>query len=203
MITADGMTSIDLKSTKALTVYVGLGSNLGERSNNLAEARSRIENAGLKVIKTSSLYETEPVGITEQPWFLNQVIETILNIPPKERVPANEDQTTINTAQGLLRKLLNIEADIGRVRETRNGPRLIDIDLLLFGDLVVGWPPSERELANPSEIQVPHPRMHQRRFVLEPLCEIAPDLVHPVFQRRIAELLASLDDPAVVRRCSR
>lgn len=198
MITANGMTSIDLDSSRVQKVYLGLGSNLGERSNNLAEARSRIENVGLQIIKKSSLYETEPVGIAEQPWFLNQVIETTLNVPTEKRLSENGDQTTIETAESLLRRLLKIEAEMGRVRETLNGPRLIDIDLLLFGELVVGWPPSETEFRNDFEIHVPHPRMHQRRFVLEPLCEIAPDLVHPVLQRSIADLLASLTDPAGV-----
>ena len=162
-------------SNSARRIFLGLGSNLGNREANLSEAERRIRDSGLSLIRLSSIYETEPVGYLDQPWFLNQVIEV-------------ESGNAIDPI-GLLDGLLRIEHEMGRRREKPNGPRLIDIDLLLFGDVILSL----------EKITLPHPRMHLRRFVLEPLGEIAPGLKHPVIGKSVAELLAALDDPSTVR----
>ena len=191
--------------TAEITVHLGLGSNIGDRSANLLEAVARIEKLGLNVVRRSSIYETEPVGFKDQPWFLNQVIETtILAGLTSEHGPVLGDPETIATIQSevLLSELRNIEREMGRARPIANGPRVIDIDLLLFGDMIIGHSKEDEEWSfiDRTDIVVPHPRMQQRRFVLEPLCEIAPELVHPVLKKPCREILASLDDPSVVRR---
>jgi 7,8-dihydro-6-hydroxymethylpterin-pyrophosphokinase len=187
-----------------IAVYLGLGSNVGDREANLREAISRIEALGLEVCRASSIYETEPVGFTDQPWFLNQVIETkILAGLTSENGPVLGDPETIATvqAEALLSELLNIEHEMGRARTIANGPRVIDIDLLLFGDMIIGHSKEDEESSfiDGTDIFVPHPRMHLRRFVLEPLCEIAPEIVHPLLKKTCREMLASLDDPSMVR----
>lgn len=138
------------------TVYLSLGSNLGEREDRLGLALYALEREEISIVARSSLYETEPQDIAHQPWFLNMVVECRTRALPLQ----------------LLKQLLDIEREIGRVRHAglRRGPRPIDLDLLLFGDAVIDMP----------QLTVPHPRMLQRRFVLEPLLEIAPDLRHPV-----------------------
>jgi 2-amino-4-hydroxy-6-hydroxymethyldihydropteridine diphosphokinase len=161
-------------ASQGLRVFLGLGTNLGDRLRNLREARERIQSLGLKITGASSIYETEPVGYDLQPWFLNQVIEVAV-------------VARVFEAEDLLEALLRIEAEMGRERE--RGPRVIDIDLLMFGQSVF----------SKTEIIVPHPRMHLRRFVLEPLCEIAPDLRHPSFERTVREMLVTLDDDSIVR----
>ena len=153
------------------TVYLGLGSNLGDRKANLCEAVERIKRLGLEVVRASSIYETEPVGYADQPWFLNQVIEVNL-----------DSQFRVND---LLRALLEIERDMGRERTIPNGPRVIDIAILIYGDV---------EIEDPPQLVLPHPRMQERRFVLEPLSEIAPDLMHPRLKKTCRELLAALDN---------
>ena len=132
------------------TVYLSLGSNLGDRRDNLASAVAKIERAYMTVRRTSSLYETEPVDLTEQPWFLNIVLEGEVKVSPFELLDATQA----------------IERDLGRTREgsVHRGPRVIDIDILLFGQFVV----------RDERLTIPHPRMTVRRFVLEPLVEIAP-----------------------------
>ena len=132
------------------TVYIALGSNLGDRVANLLEARERMKSSNLKLTRASSIYETEPRGFLDQPWFLNQVVEA---------------QTTLYPRQ-LLARLLQIEKEMGRERIVLNGPRLIDLDILLFGDSTLHLP----------GLEIPHPRMTERRFVLEPLLEIAPGI---------------------------
>jgi 2-amino-4-hydroxy-6-hydroxymethyldihydropteridine diphosphokinase len=144
------------------TVYLSLGSNIGDREANLRTAIAELGEIG-DVTKTSSFYETEPVEFTDQPWFLNCAVEFDTEKSPRE----------------LLSALLTIEQGMGRKRIQPKGPRKIDIDILLFAD----------EVINLAELKVPHPAMHERRFVLEPLAEIAPDARHPVLKRSARELL--------------
>jgi len=165
-------------------VFIGLGSNIGDREANLCEALEKLQRLGIEILRKSSIYETEPVGFKDQQWFLNQVIE----VQPG-RTAVESGLTAETRADLLLSKMLQIEREMGRERTITNGPRVIDLDLLLVGDEVI-----ER-----SNIVVPHPRMHRRRFVLEPLCEIAPGLVHPVLKKSCQEMLAELDDSSVVR----
>ena len=191
----------DTRSTEAnLTVYLGLGSNVGDRHANLREAVARIEKLGFEVVQQSSIYETEPVGFKDQPWFLNQVIEA-----------RTRDRGPISTAEVILTQLLDVEQEMGREHGVVNGPRIIDIDLLLLGDIVtVSLKEDEgrfraktlrtAKTQRAGDLTVPHPRMHLRRFVLEPLCEIAPELMHPVLKKTCREIFASLDDPSIVRR---
>jgi 2-amino-4-hydroxy-6-hydroxymethyldihydropteridine diphosphokinase len=156
----------------AESVYLSLGSNLGDRSANLRAAIERLGEAGT-VRAVSGFYETEPVELRDQPWFLNCVV--VLE--------------TRDTPRALLKKVLAIEREMGRLRMKDKGPRSIDIDLLLFGARVV----EERGL------KIPHPAMHQRRFVLEPLVEIAPEALHPLLRKTARELLADLPVGQVVR----
>jgi 7,8-dihydro-6-hydroxymethylpterin-pyrophosphokinase len=186
-----------------IAVYIGLGSNIGDREANLREAITRIA-ARLKVESESSIYETEPVGFRDQSWFLNQVVEArMADVLESEFGPVLADPATIATiqAEALLRELLEIEHEMGRERTFANGPRVIDIDLLLVGDKIIAHSKDDEEwpFIDRTDVFVPHPRMHLRRFVLEPLCEIAPDVVHPVLNKTCGELLAELEDSSVVR----
>src|SRR6266853_5717124 len=140
------------------TAYLSLGSNLGDREGNLRDAISRLGSEG-RVAAVSSFYETEPVEVTTQPWFLNCAIAL----------------ETPKTPQGLMASILRIEQGMGREREQKKGPRTIDIDILLFGNAVIATP----------MLTVPHPAMHGRRFVLEPLAEIAPEALHPQFHKTV------------------
>jgi 2-amino-4-hydroxy-6-hydroxymethyldihydropteridine diphosphokinase len=155
------------------TVYIGLGSNLGDRVENLRGARERIETSGIRIRRSSSIYETEPREMLDQPWFLNQVIETETTLFPRQ----------------LLARLLMIEREMGRIRAAPKGPRAIDLDILLFGNAVV----------HAAGLEIPHPRMGERRFVLEPLAELAPDLRPPRGRRTVRELLAEVKDQPVRR----
>ena len=154
-------------------VYLSLGSNLGDRQANLRSAISRLQELG-KVTAVSSFYETQPVDLIDQPWFINAVVEFDTELGPQE----------------LMAAIIRIEEDMGRRRITRKGPRTIDIDLLLFGQKVIDEP----------GLTVPHPAMHQRRFVLEPLAELAPKAEHPVIGRKIEELRDVLPLGQAVRR---
>jgi len=160
-------------SAQENTVYLGLGSNLGNRAANLAAAVRSLEASGVRVVKQSSIYETEPLYLAGQPWFLNCVVEARTSQPPQE----------------LLRTIIGIESALGRERTVRFGPRVIDIDILLYGS-------QEIRLA---DLEIPHPRIAERRFVLMPLAEIAPALRHPLLDKAIAELLASTPDRSEVR----
>ena len=158
-----------------VTAYLSLGSNLGDREANLREAIQRLDGLGT-VTKVSSFYETEPVEFTEQPWFVNCAAELETNLSARE----------------LLNGMLAIEHGMGRERIQPKGPRLIDLDLLLFGDTVV----------HEHGLTVPHPAMHERRFVLEPVNEIAPQAWHPTRCKTVGEMLEELPAGAAVRRSS-
>lgn len=158
------------------TVYLGLGSNLGDRAANLEEAVERLRRLG-EVAAVSPLYETEPMEITDQPWFLNCAVALVTEQMPRQ----------------LMAHLLGIERAMGRRRGKPKGPRLIDIDILLFGNSVV----------KAAGLRIPHPAMQERRFVLEPLAEIAPDARHPVFKRTVREMRDALGKGAgAVKRVS-
>ena len=156
--------------------YLSLGSNLGDRAANIRECISRLKDCG-KVAGISSLYETEPMELLEQPWFLNCAVELETSLSPPE----------------LLACIQTVEADLGRNRVVDKGPRTIDVDILLYDDLIV----------DESALQIPHPAMNQRRFVLEPLSEIAPQVLHPRLGKSAAQMLAELSGTAgQVRRLS-
>jgi len=155
-------------------VYLSLGSNMGDREGNLRDAIAQLPHAGAAVTKLSSFYETEPVDLREQPWFLNCAVQATTEVPPLD----------------LLRALRTIESRMGSKKLVPKGPRLIDLDILLYGDETIDTP----------ELQVPHPRMLLRRFVLSPLAEIAPNLKHPSWKDTVNQLLADSSDPSVVRK---
>jgi 2-amino-4-hydroxy-6-hydroxymethyldihydropteridine diphosphokinase len=158
-----------------INAYIGLGSNLGDRAGNLLLGIRGMMEAGLLVVQLSSIYETEPVETFAQPAFLNMVAELRANtLPPPEE---------------LLARLLRIENSLGRTREVAMAPRLLDLDLLLYGN----------ETSNTQFLTLPHARFHRRRFVLVPLSEIAPKLIHPTLNQTISELLALLDDDSQVK----
>ena len=147
------------------TVYLSLGSNVGDREANLRTVIEKLNELG-EVVAVSSFFETEPVEFAAQPWFLNCAVAVRTELMPKL----------------FLAKVQAIEQQMGRRRIQPKGPRIIDIDIVLFGQSVI----------SDAQLEVPHPAMHERRFVLEPLVEIAPDVRHPVFKRSMRELLQAL-----------
>lgn len=148
------------------TVYLSIGSNVGERDSHLARALERLASEDMRVVRTSAVYETEPRDVPDQPWFLNQVAEIETSLFPRQ----------------LLGRLQKIERLLGRVPTRPKGPRSIDIDILLYGDVIVSTP----------GLEIPHPRLPDRRFVLEPLAELAPQLRHPRTRQTVMEMLAQV-----------
>ena len=149
--------------------YIGVGSNLGDPARNCAEAIERLSKSeGIAVLRRSSFYKTAPVGLEDQPWFVNCVVEIRTELRPGP----------------LLAELKKIETDMGRVESVKWGPRAIDLDILLYG----------QEIIEEEGVVIPHPEMHKRRFVLQPLYEIAPYVIHPVYGISIKGLLDRLDD---------
>jgi 2-amino-4-hydroxy-6-hydroxymethyldihydropteridine diphosphokinase len=153
--------------------HISLGSNIGERKKNLDQAFSLLGKNDVQIVKESSIYESSPVGNTEQPWFLNQVLETQTELEP----PA------------FLRMVKEIEKKMGRIRTTPKGPRCIDIDILL----------AENRIVRSVELIIPHPEMTKRNFVLVPLKEIACETIHPVLNEKIGELWQKSKDRSIVR----
>jgi 2-amino-4-hydroxy-6-hydroxymethyldihydropteridine diphosphokinase len=153
--------------------HLSLGSNIGSREQHLHDAIARLKTAG-HIVSVSSFYETEPVDFTNQAWFLNCIVGL----------------ETSQTPNQLMTTLLRIEKEMGRQRNQKKGPRTIDIDIVLFGDTIL----------DAAELTIPHPAMHQRRFVLEPLAEIAPDVRHPVLKKTARKLLDELPAGQVVRK---
>ncbi len=146
-------------------IILGLGSNLGDREANLSEAIRRLNEVRIFVTRTSPIYETEPEGVTDQPWFLNSVVDAHTRMGPR----------------GALVCIKRIEAAMKRQRNIRNGPRIIDIDILFYQSAVIKTP----------DLEIPHPRFRERRFVLAPLADLVPDLRDPVTRRTVSDLLAN------------
>jgi 2-amino-4-hydroxy-6-hydroxymethyldihydropteridine diphosphokinase len=153
------------------TVYLSLGSNIGDRAANLRAAVEQMRAAGIRITRVSPLYETEPVDVAAQRWFLNLVVEAETDLFPLQ----------------LLARTQKIERALGRVRTIPKGPRTIDIDILLYGNAVIRG----------ETLEIPHPRMADRRFVLAPLADLAPDLRHPVTRRTVRDMLDAAPSAAV------
>jgi 2-amino-4-hydroxy-6-hydroxymethyldihydropteridine diphosphokinase len=152
-------------SVRLKTAYLALGSNLGDREENLKQAILLLKGPTIEILRASSIFETAPMLLEDQPWFLNQVIEAKTSLFPRQLLHAAQD----------------VERQLGRKRTIANGPRSIDVDLLFYG----------RTIMVSEELTLPHPHMAERRFVLEPLAQLAPQMRHPVSKRTITELLAA------------
>jgi 2-amino-4-hydroxy-6-hydroxymethyldihydropteridine diphosphokinase len=157
--------------------FLSLGSNLKDKKRNLKRAIRLLQNAAVNILRASSLYKTQPVGNAGQPWFVNQVVEVETDLTPWP----------------LLSLLQSLEKKMGRSKSIRNGPRLIDLDILLAENTILDTP----------DLTIPHPRMAARNFVLVPLSEIAPDVRHPVLGKQAAVLLAESCDRSTVQKINR
>lgn len=158
-----------------ITAYIGLGSNLGDRAGNLLLAVRGLMEAGLNVNRLSAIYETDPVGVTDHDSFLNMVAEiSLTNITPSQ----------------ILARMIRLEYLLGRRHKFLQAPRTVDLDLLFYSD----------EQIDTDFLQVPHKRLHERRFVLVPLAELAPHAIHPVLNKSVGDILEELDDPSEVKR---
>ncbi|MHB9943431.1 2-amino-4-hydroxy-6-hydroxymethyldihydropteridine diphosphokinase [Clostridium sporogenes] len=148
------------------TVYVAFGSNMGEKENYIKRALEKIEERGIKIIKVSPIYETEPYGVLDQDSFLNGVVKIETNLTP----------------ENLIKELLLIEKQLDRVRERRWGPRTIDLDIIFYDDLII----------NEKNLIIPHKDMENREFVLKPLCDIDENFIHPVLKKSVRQLYDEL-----------
>ena len=158
------------------TSYIGIGSNMGDPRRNCLDSIAKIDKLDdCEVTSVSSLYLTEPIGVTGQEWYINGAVSVSTGLSPFE----------------MIERLFEIEGRMGRVREKRWGPRIIDLDILLFG----------QDIINRDTLKVPHPMMHMRRFVMAPMAEIAPDLIHPILGKSMVELLRAIPgDDQVIKR---
>jgi 2-amino-4-hydroxy-6-hydroxymethyldihydropteridine diphosphokinase len=165
------------EEVRGIIAFIGIGSNLRDPAVQCRDAFRRIGAVPeIRLLRRSSLYRTEPVGFQDQAWFINAVAEIRTGLRPRK----------------LLDTLKGIEREMGRTDGPRRGPRVIDLDLLLYG----------QEVATEEGLIIPHPEMHRRRFVLEPLCEFASHVIHPAFGVSVRGLLDRLTDPGLVERCA-
>jgi 2-amino-4-hydroxy-6-hydroxymethyldihydropteridine diphosphokinase len=161
----------------AQRAYLSLGSNMGNRAANIARALDALGKRGIRILRESSLYETEPVEVLDQPWFVNSVVEAETELDPR----------------ALMAAALDVERSLGRERRVPKGPRVIDVDILLYGEESIDDP----------QLEIPHPRMPDRRFVLVPLAEMAPGLMHPALGKTVSQLLGATADHSIVRPFTR
>jgi 2-amino-4-hydroxy-6-hydroxymethyldihydropteridine diphosphokinase len=153
------------------TAYLSLGSNVGDRESNIQKAIEKLEAPDLHVLRTAPLYETEPVDVRDQPWFINTVLEIGTTLFPRQ----------------LLSRTQKIERELGRTRRVKKGPRTIDIDVILFGHFQISSP----------DLTIPHPRFQERRFVLAPLYDLDPNLRHPATKETVREMLEKTSEQAI------
>lgn len=157
-----------------MSIYLALGTNVGNKEENLKEAIKRLSEGGIEVVGESPIYKTPPYGPVEQDWFLNQVVEV---------------QTELD-ADELFEAMQIIEKEMGREKEVRWGPRLIDLDIIFYNDLVL----------HEKNLTIPHADMQNRKFVLQPMCDLNPKFLHPVFEKRMEELLENCNDEGVIEK---